>query len=222
MYDPYGNPQDWRAQRRYARDMRRYNRYQNPMRGLAGGIILIALIIGFTFNNALSGSGFLVVFFIGLALASLFGSFSTMHRYSIYGGMYGFIWLLGLALCFIIGFWPWILLPVAVTMILSALYRPIMGGLAGAGFMAQQPIPQQPYQPQEQPGYQQPYQPPYQEGYQQPYQEGYQGAPPQPHNTYQEGPAQPHNTYQEGGTPYEPPQVQHPEQPQELPPMEQQ
>jgi len=200
MYDPFEDRQARRAQRRYNRDMRQYYRYQNPMRGLAGGIFLIALIIGF----ALRGPAFLVLLFVGLAFASLFGSFSTMHRYSIYGGMYGFIWMLGLALCFIIGFWPWILLPVAVTMILGALFRPIMGGLAGAGFMAAAQA-QQPYQ--QQPNQQQPYPQQEQAGYQQ----GYQGAP-----------AQPHETYQEGGQQYEQPPVQPPEQQQqELPPMEQ-
>jgi hypothetical protein len=199
MYDPFEDRQARRAQRRYNRDMRRYNRYQNPMRSLAAGIFLIALIIGFALKNAWGGSTFLVLLFFGLAFVSLFGSFSTMHRYSIYGGLYGFIWMLGLALCFLIGFWPWILLPVAITMILGSLFKPIMGGLEGAGFMAaaqaQQPSQQQPYPQQEQANHQQ----------------GYQGAP-----------AQPHETYQEGGQQYEQPQVHYPEQQQqELPPMEQ-
>lgn len=209
MFDPYGDRQQWRAQRRYAREQRRYYRYQNPMRGLAGGIFLIALIIGFALHDAWGGSAFLVLIFIGLAFASLFGSFSTMHRYGIYGGMYGFIWMLGLALCFVIGFWPWILLPVAVTMILGALFRPIMGGLAGAGFMAASQMQQPPYQQQPD---QQPYPPQGQPGYGA-YQQGYQGAPAQP---------QPHETYQEGGQQHELPPMNTPEQQQELPPMEQQ
>ena len=206
MFDPYGDRQQRRAQRQYERDTRRYYRYQNPMRGLAGGLFIIALIIGFALSDVWAGRGFLVFLFIGLACMSLFGSFSTMHRYGMYGGMYGFIWMLGLALCFLIGFWPWILLPVAVTMILGALYRPIMGGLTGAGFMAasqmQQPYQQQPYPSQEQASPQN-------------YQQGYQAAS-----------AQPHETYQEGSQPYAQPQTQYPEQhqeqpPQELPPMEQ-
>ncbi|HEY0754044.1 MAG TPA: hypothetical protein VGD98_08800 [Ktedonobacteraceae bacterium] len=214
MYNPYGDRQARRAQRRYDRDTRRYARYQNPMRGLAGAVVLLALIIGFAFNGAWGGSAFLVLLFVGLAFASLFGAFSTGNSNSIYGGMYGFIWMLGLALCFLIGFWPWILLPVVVSIILGTFFRQIMGGLAGASFMASpqmQPPYQQSYPPQEQPPYQQPYppqeQPPYQ-GYQQ----GYQGPP-----------AQPHETYQENSQPYEQaqPQTPNPEQKQELPPMEQ-
>lgn len=201
MYDPYGDREQRRAQRRYERDMRRYYRYQNPMRGLAGGLFLIALIIAFSLNGAWEGRLFLPLLFVGLAFMSLFGSISTMNRNGIYGGMYGFIWMLGLALCFVIGFWPWILLPVAVSMILGALFRPIMGGL---GFMATSQTQQQPYPPQ--PG-QQPYPSQEQPGYQ----SGYQGAP-----------AQPHEAYQESGQHYEQPQVQSPEQQQELPPMEQQ
>ncbi len=208
MYDPYGDRQWRRAQRRY-------QRYQNPMRGLAGGLMILALIIAFAVNNVLGGTSFLVILFIGLAFASFFGSFSTMHRYGVYGGLHGFIWFLGLALCFIIGFWPWILLPVAVTMILGALYRPIMGGLAGAGFLAAMQMQQPPYpQQQGQPPYPQqaPYPPqqqaPYPQQGQPGYQQGYQGNPAQPHEAHQEG-SQPQSYY--------PGQQQ-----QELPPMEQQ
>ncbi|HEX7737513.1 MAG TPA: hypothetical protein VF458_21880 [Ktedonobacteraceae bacterium] len=195
MYDPFGDRQARRAQRQYERNMRRYYRYQNPMRGLAGAFVLIALIIAFAFNDTLGGHLFLPLLFVGLALASLFGSISTFNRNGIYGGFYGFIWLFGLALCFIIGFWPWILLPVVVSIILGALFRPIMGGLTGASPMAYQQ-PQQPYPQQDQA-----------------YQQGYQGAS-----------AQPHETYQEGGEQYETPQTPYHEQQQqqELPPMEQQ
>lgn len=201
MYDPYQDRQQRRAQRRYDRKVRRSYRYQNPMRGLAGGLFLLALIIGFALNNVWKGIGFLPLLFVGLAFLSLFGSISTMNRNGIYGGINGFVWMLGLALCFVIGFWPWILLPVAVTMILGAFFRPIMAGLAGTSFLAgtQQAGYQQPSPQQEQSDYQT-------------YQQGYQGAPAQPHEAYQETPAQ-----------YEQPQVQNPEQrQQELPPMEQQ
>ena len=211
MYDPFDARATRRAARRAARAQRRYYRYSNPLRGLAGGIFFIALIIGFAINGAGSGHGFLVLLFIGLAFASLFGSISTLNPRGIYGGIQGFIWMLGLALCFAIGFWPWILLPVAVTMILGALFNPITMGLAGAGFLAatqmQQPQ-QQPYPPQGQPGYQ-------------PYQQGYQGAPAQPQQTYQEGGQQyPYNPQPKQE--YQQPQTQYPEQQQELPPMEQQ
>lgn len=201
MYDPYQDRQQRRAQRRYDREVRRSHRYQNPMRGLAGGLFLLALIVGFALNNVWGGIGFLPLFFVGLAFLSLFGSISTMNRNGIYGGINGFVWMLGLALCFVIGFWPWILLPVAVSMILGALFRPIMAGLAGTSFLAgmQQPNYQQSAPQQEQPDYQA-------------YQQGYQGASAQPHEAYQETPPQ-----------YEQSQVQYPEQrQQELPPMEQQ
>jgi ABC-type multidrug transport system permease subunit len=197
----------WRAQRRYER---RYYRYSNPLRGLAGGIFIIALIIGFSLNNAWHGTGFLVMLFIGLACCSFFGSISSLNPRAIYGGIQGAVWMLGLALCFIIGFWPWILLPVAVTMILGALISPITAGLAGWSFLAasQGQQPQQPYQ-------QPVYQPPQGQPDPQSYQQGYQGAP-QP--IYQEGGQHYPLPKQE----YEQPQTHYPEQQQELPPMEQQ
>jgi len=163
MYDPYGDRQQRRAQRRYAREMRRFYRYQNPMRGLAGGLFLTALIIGFALSPVWGSKGFLLPLFIGLAFVSLFGSFSTMSRNGIYSGLYGFIWLLGLGLCFVIGFWPWILLPVAVTMTLGVLFRPILSGLGFLTAASMQPSgQQQPYPQQGQPG-NQPYQQPEQQ-----------------------------------------------------------
>lgn len=204
MYDPYEARRARRAQRRY---YRRYYRYSNPLRGLAGGLFIIALIIGFSLNNVWHGNGFLVMLFIGLACCSFFGSISSLNPRGVYGGIQGAVWMLGLALCFIIGFWPWILLPVAVTMILGALINPITTGLAGWSFLATQQ-PQQPYQ-----------QPIYQQSQEQPgpqsYQQGYQGAP-QP--AYQEGGQQ----YPQPKQEYEQPPAQYPEQQQELPPMEQQ
>lgn len=213
MSDPYDR-QARRAQRRYYRSMRRYNRYSNPLGGLAGGLFLLALIFAFAFGHIFGGSGFLVWLFIGLAFASLLGSASSMNPHSTYGGLYGFIWMLGLALCFWIGFWPWILLPVAISAILGSLARPIMGGLANVGFqcnpqMQQQPPYQQPYPPQEQP-------PQQEQGYE-PYQQGYQ--PAQPQQTYQEG-GQQYQPYQVPRQEYEQLQVQYPDQ--ELPPMQQQ
>jgi hypothetical protein len=117
--------------------------------------------------------------------------------------------MLGLALCFAVDFWPWILLPVALTMILGALFNPITMGLAGVSFLSatqtqQQPYQQQPYSPQNRPDYQQ----------------GYQGSAG-------EGESQP--TYQQGERPlysqpkqeFEQPQMPSRGQPQELPPMEQ-
>ena len=194
---------DDRYTRRYNRRM---NRYRNPMRGLATGIFFIFLAFAFYFSNTFNSELFLPIFFAGLAFCSLFGAASSGNPRGIYGGLYPFIWLLGLALCFLIGFWPWILLPIGVSMILGALYNPITTGLASSGFMANQPPPQQYQQNQKsnEPN--------------QPYQAGYQASPPVP-DTYQEGgqyyqyPPQPKQQY-------DLPEADSAEQ-QELPPQQQ-
>jgi len=156
MYDPYGSR---REQRRYYRAQRRYYRYSNPLRGIGTAFFLIALVIGIALERNLNGSIFLVMLFVGLAFLCLFGSLGSLNRHGIYGGFHGFLWCLGLALCFAIGFWPWILLPVAATILLSSLFNPIMAGLAGSNFLAASQMPppppsQQPVPPQEQAGYQ--------------------------------------------------------------------
>jgi hypothetical protein len=189
------------------RQMRR--RYRNPMGGLAVGIFIIGLAFAFYFSSTLGGNLFLPIFFAGLAFVSLFGAASSGHPQSIYGGLQGFTWLMGLALCFLIGFWPWILLPVGVSIILGALYKPITTGINNTANMYGPQSNQPP--PQYQPGYQQPPQP-YQQGYQSP-------PPPQASGTYQEGGQQyqyPPQTKQE----YDQLQTQHPPE-QELPPQQQ-
>jgi hypothetical protein len=135
----------------YQNDPRMYRR-RNPLRGLAGGIFLIFLLLGFLFGG---GGLFLPLLFVGLAFCVLIGSISTYHPRGIYSGVMGMVWMLGLALCFLIGFWPWILLPVALSMILGALINPITGALAGSAFLALN----QPQQPTYQPVYQAPPQP---------------------------------------------------------------
>jgi hypothetical protein len=189
---------------RYARRYnRRMNRYRNPMRGVATGIFFIFLAFAFYFSHSFNSDLFLPIFFAGLALVSLLGAASSGNPRGIYGGLYPFVWLMGLALCFLIGFWPWILLPVGVCLILGALYNPIIAGLSNSGSVANQPSAQQ---------YQQPNQP------DQPYQSGYQGSPPLP------------DTHKEGGQYYQHPpqpkqQYDSPEadsaQQQELPPQQQ-
>ncbi len=186
---------------------RRYNRrmncYRNPMRGIATGIFFIFLAFAFYFSNTFNSNLFLPIFFAGLALVSLIGAASSGNPRGIYGGLYPFVWLMGLALCFLIGFWPWILLPIGVSMILGALYNPITTGLSNTGFMANQPPPQQ-YQQSSEPD--------------QSYQAGYYGNPPVP-DTYQEGgqhyqyPPQPKQQY-------DLPEPDHAQQ-QELPPQQQ-
>jgi hypothetical protein len=172
------------------------------------GIFFIGLAFAIYFSNQFGENLFLPIFFAGLAFVTLLGAASSGNPRGIYGGLYPFVWLLGLALCFLIGFWPWILLPIGVCMILGALYNPITTGLASSGFMANQPPAQQ---------YQQPNQ-----SYQ-PYQEGYQRSSPTP-STYKEGgqeyqyPPQPKQQYD---LPQEPPPQQQeiPPQQQEMPPQ---
>jgi hypothetical protein len=207
MYDPYTDRSARRAQRRYYRAQRRY--YRNSLGGLGGGLLILALFFAFLFGNVFGGAGFLVWLFIGLAFVILFGSLSSMNHQGIYGGMHGFVWMLGLALCFWIGFWPWILLPIAISAILGSLIVPITAGLAGMGFLVASQAQQQPYQT---PAYQPPPPQQGQPGYES-YQQGYQGDPV---------PSQPPSQDQPGQEPkqqYEQPQVENPEQ--ELPPMEQ-
>ncbi|HJT59020.1 MAG TPA: hypothetical protein VJ761_21105 [Ktedonobacteraceae bacterium] len=142
--------------------------YQNPLGGIAVGIFVIALAVAIFLG--IGWNVFLPILFVGLAFASLFGSFSSYNHKAAYGGIQGFTWLLGLALCFAIGFWPWILLPLGVSIILGTLAAPIAAGL-NREFTPTYPPYQAPYQPG------QPYQPgePYQ-----PYQQGYQTAQQEP------------------------------------------
>jgi hypothetical protein len=136
--------------------------YRNSLGGLAVGLFLIALAVAIFLGNV-TWNIFLPVLFVGLAFASLLGGLSSYHHTTAYGGLQGFVWLLGLALCFAIGFWPWILLPIGVSMILGALAAPVMGGLSrGLPPTYTTYQPGQPYEPA----------PPYQ-----PFQQGYQ--PPQ-------------------------------------------
>jgi hypothetical protein len=197
---------DDRYSRRYNR---RLNRYRNPMRGLAGGILIIGLAFAFFFSTTV-GWNFLAILFTVLAFVSLISAASSGNPRAFYGGLYPFVWLLGLALCFLIGFWPWILLPVGACMILGALYNPITTGLSSSGYMANQP-PTPQYQQQNQPY--------------QPYQQGYQPPPPAP-GAYQEGgqqyqyPPQPKQQYDQPQA--EPPQQQEiPPHSQEMPPQQQ-
>jgi hypothetical protein len=185
--------------RYYRRQMRR--RYRNPLGGLAVGIFIIGLAFAFYFSNTFGGNLFLPILFAGLAFVSLFASASSGDPKGLYGGLQGFTWLMGLALCFLIGFWPWILLPVGVTIILAALYSPITTGINNSGFMAVPPTNQPP--PQQ---------------YQQPYQQGYQ-PPPQAPGTYQEGGQQYQYPPQPKQEHYQP--QEQPSQQQEMPPQQQ-
>src|SRR6266567_2222454 len=184
-----------------------------PRRGflgsMSGGIFLIFLALAFIVHGY-----FLPLLFVGLAFSSLFGSFSSMNPKGAYGGIQGFVWMLGLAFCFVVGFWPWILLVVGASIILGAFAVPIMAALAGLAFLGAANMMQSPpptYQPPYSPT--QPYQPPpqsyesYPQGYQPP------PAPPRPQESYQEGGQQhPYPPQQ-----YDQPQTQYP---QEMPPQQ--
>lgn len=179
---------------------------RNTFGGLAGGIVLLGLALAFLFG----GGGFnLPIFFVALAFSALFGSISSGNPRGMYGGLYGFFWLLILALFFITGSWIVFLIGAAISAILGSLARPIMAAVLGMGIMGAASMANQ--QPQYQPTYQ-PYQQPATP--EQPYQQGY--TPQQAAQSYQEG-AGPYH-YPEAPPQYEQPQTQYP---QELPPQQQ-
>lgn len=179
---------------------------RNVFGSLSGGIFLLFLALAFIIKGF-----FLPIMFVGLAFAALIGSLSSLNPRGAYGGIQGFIWMMGLAFCFAFGFWPWVLVVAAVSVILGALAGPIIAALIGLGLagaastMNRQPPlyqpPAQSYQPPASPN--QPYQP---------YQQGYQPPPPPQPETYQEGGRQ--YSYPEQ---YEQPQAQYP---QEMPPQQ--
>jgi hypothetical protein len=179
-------------------------RQRNSLGGLTGGIFLIGLAIAIFFSG---GHFFLPIFFATLALGSLIGSLATLNPRAFYGGLQGFVWLLGLGILFLpgVGFWPWILVLCGISAILGVLIRPIIAGILGTGILGAASMANQ----QPQPTYQ-PSQPTYE-----PYQQGYQPPPP----------AQAPETYQEGGQqhPYQQPQYDQPQvqYPQQFPPLQQ-
>lgn len=203
-----------RQARAYRRQMRRG--YRNSLGGLACGAFFIGLALAFALSHSLAGHGFLFFLFAGLAFCSLLGSASSMNPRGLYGGLQSFVWLMGLAFLFVIGFWPWILVLIGISAILGSLVAPITAGLMGLGiYAATQGNQGQPQQ------YQQPYQtyPPEQppaEEQQEPYQPYQQGYQPPPAGTYQEG-GQAHK-YPQPKQEFDQPQVNNP---QELPPQQQ-
>jgi hypothetical protein len=177
-------------------------RNNNPLRAATGGIFLIGLAIAIALGNQLGGDWFLAILFITLACTSFIGSLN-FNRRGIYGGSYGFVWLLAIALFFITSSWLWFLVACGLTIVLGSLWRPMMRGT----YRSRQPYYQPPYQPTEQT-------PPTH----QPYERGYQPPAPQPPPTaYQEGGSQHPYPQQPQQPQYEQPQVQYP---QELPPQQ--
>jgi hypothetical protein len=98
---------------------------------LASGLLLIGLALAYLLGAGGTGHLFFPILFTGLAFATLLGSIGTMSPQGIYGGIQGFFWLLGLAFCFLVGFWPWILVVVGFSVLLGTLYAPIISGLTG-------------------------------------------------------------------------------------------
>lgn len=182
-------------------------RYRNPVRGitngLSGAIILIGVVLALTF-----GSFNLVIFFIALAVAIFVGSLGTLNPRRIYGGLIGAMWMIILALFFATGFWQLFIVGAALSVLLGAIGRPLIGLLVGMGIFGLASSMQQPQQTYYQPPQQPYYQPP------QPYQQGYQPTPQV--ESYQEG--NQHYQYpQQQPSQYEQPQAQYQ---QELPPQQ--
>src|SRR3989440_9521790 len=88
----------------------------NTFSSISGGIVLIGLALAVLLGR---GDFFLPIFFVALAFAALFGSLSSGNPRAVYGGLQGFFWLLGLAFCFLVGFWPWILVVAGISVILG-------------------------------------------------------------------------------------------------------
>ncbi len=172
--------------------------------GLTSAIVIIGLVLALTFH-----SFNLPVFFIALAIAIFVGSLSGGNPQRMYGGVFGAMWMLILALFFITHIWQLFLVGAAISALLGTFMRPIIAWLLSNGmFGLSSPQPQQYYTPPSQP--QQYYTPPSQP--QPTYQQGYQAPPPvQQPETYKEGekqyyyPPQPSQQYDE-------PQSQYPQQ----------
>ena len=202
-----------RQARAYRRQMRRG--YRSGLGGLAGGFFFIGLALAFALSGSMGGNGFLFFLFAGLAFSSLFGSASSMNPRGLYGGLQSFVWMMGLAILFVIGFWPWILVLIGISAVLGSLVVPITAGLMGWGLYAAT----QNHQPQQQYQYSQPYpaysqeQPPPEAQYE-PYQQGYQQNAA---GSYQEGGQQ--YQYPQPKQEFEQPQIYN--NPQELPPQQQ-
>jgi hypothetical protein len=86
---------------------------------LSGASVLIALAIGFAVRDY-----FFPILMLGLALATLFTSLASFKQKALARGLIGACWFVGIGVCFIVGFWPWILVVVAVSSVLSALVWP--------------------------------------------------------------------------------------------------
>lgn len=137
------------------KDDRRYRRYRT-LSGLATGIFIISLAFAFYLSERFGWQLFVPILFAGGAFVSLFVAASSGNPRVIYGGLHSFTWLLSLGILFSpwVSFWPWILIPVGVSVILGALYTPIVTWLYRSGLVTNPPPPryyQQPYPPYQDP-----------------------------------------------------------------------
>jgi putative adhesin len=86
--------------------------------GLAGGLFFIGLTIAIL---SIPLGHFWTALLVTLALTSLVSSFSSSNARVIYGGFQGFVFFVGLAVCTVVGWWPWILVVFGVAAILGTL-----------------------------------------------------------------------------------------------------
>ena len=90
--------------------------------GLAGGIFFFGLAA------AILSGHFWPVFLAALAIGWLMGSLSSSKGQAVYVGFQGFVFFLGLAVCSVVGWWPWILVMLGISAILE-----IVNGLLQQG-----------------------------------------------------------------------------------------
>jgi hypothetical protein len=96
--------------------------------GLAGGLLVLGLGLTFLAGDA-SIYLFLPFLFSTLACVALLGSICILTPKGIYVGFHCFLWLLGLAISFLVSFWPCILLVIGASLILFIAKRPILSTL---------------------------------------------------------------------------------------------
>ncbi len=90
--------------------------------GLAGGIFFFGLAA------AILSGHFWPVFLAALAISWLIGLLSSSKAQAMYVGLQGFVFFLGLAVCSVVGWWPWILVMLGISAILE-----IVNGLLQPG-----------------------------------------------------------------------------------------
>ena len=80
---------------------------------LAGGIFFFGLAV------AILSGHFWPVFLAALAIGWLIGFLSWSNPQAVYVGSQGFVFFLCLAVCTVVGWWPWILVMLGISAILE-------------------------------------------------------------------------------------------------------